>query len=213
MSDSRIGFGALTAALNATPSASPKPAPAPSGDAGLLVVLIVIIFLLAAGVAVLLLRMRRLRDGAPAAARPAIGQWAPRVPDRTHDPAARTDEPGGRTVAPDRRRPREAPATVAGQRDVLAETCMDVADLVANNALADRLRLGLKRAGYEILAPTGGFFDPDEHQVFERRPTDDPALDRVVAATIRPGYRLDGQTVRSARVVVYGAGPRPAPRD
>jgi hypothetical protein len=89
------------------------------------------------------------------------------------------------------------------QRDALARWCMDAAEQLEGNAVLQLLQLGLEEAGYEIVAPTGGPFDPKVHEVAQHRPTSDLALDRVVAATVWPGYRLDGQTIRRAKVVVY----------
>ena len=232
MSDSPHGFGVLAVLLRASPTPTPSPAvtsaPASASDTGLLITLIVIIVLLAVGVAALLLQLRRPRGQAPvrggyeSARRPSRAGDKPTELDareaelnartsgldaRTAELDARTAELEARTAELSRRGPADVGVAMV-QRDVLAETCMDVADLVENDALAERLKLGLRRAGYEILAPTGGRFDPEVHEAFERRPTDDPALDRVVAATMRPGYRLDGQTIRYAKVVVYGVGPR-----
>jgi molecular chaperone GrpE len=121
--------------------------------------------------------------------------------------------PRGRAAA---RRPDQPGWMVSGdtrgldQRGILADTCMDVAEMLENDALTARLQLGLEQAGYEIVAPTGGRFDPKVHEAFARRPTDDPALELVVAATVRPGYRLDGQTIRQAKVVVYRVVSPPA---
>ena len=225
----------LRASPTPTPSPAVTSAPASASDTGLLITLIVIIVLLAVGVAALLLQLRRPRGQAPvrggyeSARRPSRAGDKPTELDareaelnartsgldartaeldaRTAELEARTAELEARTAELSRRGPADVGVAMV-QRDVLAETCMDVADLVENDALAERLKLGLRRAGYEILAPTGGRFDPEVHEAFERRPTDDPALDRVVAATMRPGYRLDGQTIRYAKVVVYGVGPR-----
>ena len=211
MSDSPNGFGVLTVLLRTSPKPTLSPTPTPTSDTGLLIALIVIIVLLAVGVVALLLRLRRPRGETPIRLEYESARRSSSAEDKAAELDARKAELDARTAGLNRRRSSDA-GVALDQRDVLAETCMDVADLAENDALADRLRLGLRRAGYEILAPNGGRFDPEVHEVFERRPTDDPALDRVVAATMRPGYRLDGQTVRYAKVVVYGVDRRSASR-
>jgi GrpE protein len=201
MGDAWHGFTVLTVLLHAsatpTPTVTPSPTvtataiPASSSDTGLVIALVVVIVLLAVAVVALLLRLRRPRG--EAVPRPQHEPDPPPVPDRPKEPD---------------RRPSRAEGVALDQRDTLAQTCMDVAESLEHNALAARLQLGLKHAGYEILAPTGGRFDPEVHEAFERRPTDDPALNLIVAATMRPGYRLDGQIVRHAKVVVFRADPQ-----
>jgi molecular chaperone GrpE len=209
MSNSRHGLEVVTVLLHASPK--PTPTPAPASDTGLLIVLLVVILVLAIGLVTLALRLRRrpaepLARGEDESARgeDESARWSPAVQDRTE----KADESTGE---PDRRASREA-GVALDQRDILAMTCMDVAERAENDALSDRLKHGLEEAGYEILVPTGGRFDPRVHEAVDHRPTEDPALDRVVAATTRPGYRLDGQIVRYAKVVVYRVASRPAQR-
>lgn len=208
MSNSRHGLEVVAVLLHASPKATPTPAPppAPASDTGLLIVLLVVILVLAIGLVTLALRLRLRRGPAEPLARgeDESARWSPAVQDRTEKADDGTGEP-------DRRASREA-GVALDQRDILAMTCMDVAERAENDALSDRLKHGLEEAGYEILVPTGGRFDPRVHEAVDHRPTEDPALDRVVAATTRPGYRLDGQIVRYAKVVVYRVASRPAQR-
>jgi molecular chaperone GrpE len=59
----------------------------------------------------------------------------------------------------------------------------------------------LERAGVEAYDPLGERFDPALHEALSSRPAD--AEDAgVVVETLERGYRLDGQVLRPARVVV-----------
>jgi len=63
------------------------------------------------------------------------------------------------------------------------------------------LRKTLERAGVEVYEPTGEKFDPEWHEAISTRPAEgaDPG---VVLDVVEKGYRLDGQVIRAARVVV-----------
>jgi molecular chaperone GrpE len=63
------------------------------------------------------------------------------------------------------------------------------------------LRSALERAGVEAYDPQGESFDPSWHEALSTRPADD-ADSGVVVETLEKGYRLDGQVLRAARVVV-----------
>jgi molecular chaperone GrpE len=64
------------------------------------------------------------------------------------------------------------------------------------------LRAALERAGVETYDPTGDRFDPAEHEALSTRPGDDGVAAGTVLETVEKGYRLDGQVLRAARVVV-----------
>ncbi len=64
------------------------------------------------------------------------------------------------------------------------------------------LRAALERAGVETYDPTGEPFDPNEHEALSVRPGADGVDSGVVVETLEKGYRLDGQVLRAARVVV-----------
>jgi molecular chaperone GrpE len=68
------------------------------------------------------------------------------------------------------------------------------------------LRESLARAGVESYDPKGERFDPTWHEALSTRPAEpDSGLEPgVVAETLQKGYRLDGQVLRPARVVVAG---------
>jgi molecular chaperone GrpE len=63
------------------------------------------------------------------------------------------------------------------------------------------LRAALESAGVEAFDPTGERFDPELHEALSTLPADgeEPG---VVLETVEKGYRLNGQVLRPARVVV-----------
>jgi molecular chaperone GrpE len=63
------------------------------------------------------------------------------------------------------------------------------------------LRESLERAGVESYDPAGERFDPEWHEALSTRPSDG-AESGTVLETVEKGYRLDGQVLRPARVVV-----------
>jgi molecular chaperone GrpE len=63
------------------------------------------------------------------------------------------------------------------------------------------LKAALERAGVEAYDPEGEAFDPTWHEALSTRASD--GVDSgVVVETLEKGYRLDGQVLRAARVVV-----------
>ena len=64
------------------------------------------------------------------------------------------------------------------------------------------LRGALERAGVETYDPTGEKFDPTQHEALSVRGGEDGVDAGVVIETLDKGYRLDGQVLRAARVVV-----------
>jgi molecular chaperone GrpE len=65
----------------------------------------------------------------------------------------------------------------------------------------DELHSRLEAAGVEPFDPTGEKFDPQLHEALATRPADgtEPG---VVVETVAKGYRLNGQVLRAAKVVV-----------
>jgi molecular chaperone GrpE len=87
-----------------------------------------------------------------------------------------------------------------------AETATE--EVSAHRALAQgvalvyrELREALERAGVEAYDPAGESFDPSWHEALSTRP-EDGVESGVVVETLQKGYRLDGQVLRAARVVV-----------
>jgi len=64
------------------------------------------------------------------------------------------------------------------------------------------LRATLQRAGVESYDPTGERFDPALHEAISTRPSGGDAEAGTIVETLERGYRLDGQVLRPARVVV-----------
>jgi molecular chaperone GrpE len=65
----------------------------------------------------------------------------------------------------------------------------------------DELHSRLESAGVESFDPTGEKFDPQVHEAISVKPEEGTAAG-VVVETVEKGYRLDGQVLRPARVVV-----------
>jgi molecular chaperone GrpE len=63
------------------------------------------------------------------------------------------------------------------------------------------LRGALERAGVEPYDPSGEKFDPEWHEALSTR-SEDGADPGIVLDVVQKGYRLDGQLIRAARVVV-----------
>ncbi len=63
------------------------------------------------------------------------------------------------------------------------------------------LRATIERAGVETYDPVGQKFDPEWHEALSTRPAEG-AEPGTVVETVEKGYRLDGQVLRPARVVV-----------
>ena len=109
---------------------------------------------------------------------------------------------------PETGRPAGGPAPTPEQEDAEA---FDVPseEVSAQEALArgvalvyGELRAALERAGVETYDPIGEPFDPETSEALATRPADDGASTGVVIETLERGYRLDGQVLRAARVVV-----------
>jgi molecular chaperone GrpE len=66
----------------------------------------------------------------------------------------------------------------------------------------DQLLETLVRAGVESYDPTGERFDPSWHEAVSTRPADDGGESGVVLETLDRGFRMDGQVLRPAHVVV-----------
>jgi molecular chaperone GrpE len=65
----------------------------------------------------------------------------------------------------------------------------------------DELRAKLKAAGVEAYDPQGERFDPSLHEALSTRP-EEGTESGIVVETVEKGYRLNGQVLRPARVVV-----------
>jgi molecular chaperone GrpE len=66
----------------------------------------------------------------------------------------------------------------------------------------NELRAALERTGVETYDPSGEPFDPATSEALATRPAEDGAESGRVVETLERGYRLDGQILRPARVIV-----------
>ena len=75
-------------------------------------------------------------------------------------------------------------------------------DVVKGFALVrDEIVAALGRVGIQPFAPKGEPFDPNEHEAMAQQPSED-AESGTVIEVYQQGYRLNGQVLRPARVVV-----------
>jgi len=74
----------------------------------------------------------------------------------------------------------------------------------------DELHAALKRSGVESYEPTGEPFDPHLHEAMMTRPAASEEAGKVLEV-LEKGYRLDGQVLRPARVVVGSADDKNQP--
>ena len=89
-------------------------------------------------------------------------------------------------------RAEEAPTEEVSQHEALARGVALV---------HDELRTKLERAGVEAYDPVGERFDPELHEALSTR-AEEGADSGTVVETLEKGYRLNGQVLRPARVVV-----------
>jgi molecular chaperone GrpE len=75
-------------------------------------------------------------------------------------------------------------------------------DVVKGFAMvSDEIVTALERAGIQAFSPLGEPFDPNEHEAMTTQPSEDTASGTVIEV-YQQGYRLNGQILRPARVVV-----------
>jgi molecular chaperone GrpE len=65
----------------------------------------------------------------------------------------------------------------------------------------DELHGRLEGAGVEAFDPTGERFDPQQHEALSTKP-EEGTESGIVLETVEKGYRLNGQVLRAAKVVV-----------
>ncbi len=75
-------------------------------------------------------------------------------------------------------------------------------DVVKGFALVrDELLAALAKSGIQAFSPNGEAFDPNEHEAMAQQPSDE-AESGTVLQVYQQGYRINGQILRPARVVV-----------
>ena len=115
-----------------------------------------------------------------------------------------------------RRSPDRSDDEMEKERAALVELCVDMHDRVPSEGLRDKVRLGLQRAGIEIVSAEGQSFDPAAHEALGAVEAPDRRLAGTVASTQRSGYRDHGRLVREPAVLVYESsdpGGEPAQAD
>ena len=76
------------------------------------------------------------------------------------------------------------------------------ADVIKGFALVrDELLAALAKSGIQAFSPEGEAFDPNEHEAMAQQPSED-AESGTVLQVYQQGYRINGQILRPARVVV-----------
>ena len=96
---------------------------------------------------------------------------------------------------------REVVPAIDNLERALASASGDEALVRGVELVLGELHASLDRAGVEAYDPVGERFDPAWHEALQTRATGD-GESGVVVETLQRGYRLDGQVLRAARVVV-----------
>ena len=81
--------------------------------------------------------------------------------------------------------------SAAGHEDVIKGFAM----------VRDELLAGLGKSGIQAFSPQGERFDPNEHEAMAQQPSEE-AEPGTVLEVYQQGYRINGQILRPARVVV-----------
>ncbi|MEV7092773.1 nucleotide exchange factor GrpE [Amycolatopsis sp. NPDC051045] len=88
-------------------------------------------------------------------------------------------------------------------RQALIQMCLYALDRARSGGVVERLEEGLAAIGVQALRPDGERFDPARHEAGGAVPTDDPALDGIVAETEVTGFADHDHLLRAPIVTVY----------
>ena len=88
-------------------------------------------------------------------------------------------------------------------RQALIQMCLYALDRARSGGVVERLEEGLAAIGVQALRPDGERFDPARHEAGGAVPTDDPALDGIVAETEVTGFADHDRLLRAPIVTVY----------
>lgn len=126
---------------------------------------------------------------------------APTVPLPIVSDPVGVDLPAG----PDPRFRTEAQVDVdpVAERRAAVRLCLYALDRARSAGVVERLVAGLAEIGVVAIRPDGAPFDPSRHEAGGTVPTDDPALDGLVAETEVIGFADRGDVVRVPIVTVY----------
>jgi molecular chaperone GrpE len=89
------------------------------------------------------------------------------------------------------------------ERKSLVALCLYALDRARSSGVAERIEEGLAAVGVTALRPDGQRFDPAHHEAGGTVPTEDEALDGVVAETEVVGFSDRGDVLRAPIVSVY----------
>ncbi|WP_410563024.1 nucleotide exchange factor GrpE [Amycolatopsis sp. cmx-4-61] len=88
-------------------------------------------------------------------------------------------------------------------RQALIRMCLYALDRARSGGVVERLEEGLAAIGVQALRPDGERFDPARHEAGGAVPTEDPALDGIVAETEVTGFADHDRLLRAPIVTVY----------
>jgi len=88
-------------------------------------------------------------------------------------------------------------------RQALIQMCLYALDRARSGGVVERLEEGLAAIGVQALRPDGERFDPAHHEAGGAVPTEDPALDGIVAETEVTGFADHDRLLRAPIVTVY----------
>ena len=91
------------------------------------------------------------------------------------------------------------------ERTALIKLCMYAMDRARSSGVVERIESGLAGIGVAAVRPDGERFDPVKHEAGGTQPTDDPALEGIVAETEVVGFTDRGRQLRPPIVIVYAS--------
>ena len=94
-------------------------------------------------------------------------------------------------------------AQTLADRRTLVQLCLYALDRARSDGVAERIERGLAGVGVTPVRPDGQAFNPALHEASGTVPTDDPALDGVIAETELAGFTDHGRLLRAPVVLVY----------
>lgn len=100
---------------------------------------------------------------------------------------------------------RDHDAALVEERAAMVHLCIELDDLLTNDALRQKLRRGLRRVGVTVEVPEAVPFDADRHRAVGTAPAPDPMLVGTIASVERPGFADAGEQLRPPDVIVYTA--------
>lgn len=72
--------------------------------------------------------------------------------------------------------------------------------------VAAQFHKALEKEGLAVYGAEGDVFDPTLHECMSMQPCEEEAQDHTIAQVLQKGYKIGGEVVRAAKVVVYQSG-------